>query len=217
MTFPLFLCALMRFDHQVWFGDGGIRQAFHITDRTILRPQFINRPEFNRFEWTGCHTDGLLSLRLEIHAEITFGHLPGLLVELWRAVRARPRAVAAADALISINAHNAVSRTLVHRRGRTVFSADWVCTVVTGNRERVGKHIVADAALPGWDEIPAIDFINATETTSDLKVVFIFARHLACLAARAARRVDIKTQLFVAHRCVMFKLTHALATSTSMV
>ncbi|SAF61097.1 Uncharacterised protein [Enterobacter cloacae] len=105
----------------------------------------------------------------------------------------------------------------MHRRGRTVFSADWVCTVVTGNRERVGKHIVADAALPGWDEIPAIDFINATETTSDLKVVFIFARHLACLAARAARRVDIKTQLFVAHRCVMFKLTHALATSTSMV
>jgi hypothetical protein len=51
--------------------------------------------------------------------------------------------------------------------------------VVTGNRERVGKHIVADAALPGGDEIPAVDFVHATETTSDLKVVFIFACHLA--------------------------------------
>lgn len=60
MAFALFLCTLMRFDHQIRFCDGRIRQAFHVTDRTILRPQFINRPEFNRFEWTGCHTDGLL-------------------------------------------------------------------------------------------------------------------------------------------------------------
>jgi hypothetical protein len=89
--------------------------------------------------------------------------------------------------------------------------------VVTGNRERVGKNVVANATLPGWDEIPAVDFVYATETTSDLKVVFVFARHLACLAARAAGRVNIETQLFIAHRRVVFKLTHALATSTSMV
>ena len=105
----------------------------------------------------------------------------------------------------------------MHRSGRTVFGADWVGTVVTGDRERVGKNVIADATLPGRDKAPAINFVHATETTSDLKVVFIFARYLTCFAARAARRVDIKTQLFVAYRCVMFKLTHALATSTSMV
>ncbi|EHN5990274.1 hypothetical protein K7964_000859 [Salmonella enterica] len=105
----------------------------------------------------------------------------------------------------------------MHGGGRAIFGADRVCAVVAGNGKRISKYVVADPALPGRNEISAVDFIHTAETTAYLKIVFVFAGHLAGFTAGAARGVDEKSQLFVAHRRVMCKLTHAFATSTSMV
>ena len=53
-----------------------------------------------------------------VDAQRALGHLLPLLVELAHAVRARPRAVLAADALVVVDQHDAVLRALVARTGR---------------------------------------------------------------------------------------------------
>lgn len=81
--------------------------------------------------------------------------------------------------------------------------------MVTGDREGISEYRVAHAPLTGLDKSAAIHLVYPTKASTHLKVMFVFAGHLAGFTARAARRIDEKSQLFIADCGELFiLLTH---------
>src|SRR5262249_21179333 len=122
-----------------------------------------------------------------VGAQRALGHLLALFVELARAVRTRPRAVLAADALVEVDQHEPVFLALVARAGRTGGYARRVLAVQARFREvdRVGERKFARF----------IGLHAVEEGAGRIGVVRALIRETACLAGRvpllAARHAGV--------------------------
>ncbi|EDU58482.1 hypothetical protein PROSTU_01657 [Providencia stuartii ATCC 25827] len=81
----------------------------------------------------------------------------------------------------------------MHCSCRTVAHTDRVFTVITGNRKRIGEHVINQCAVL-IAAIPAAGhFIHPTEAAADIKIIFVLARYLTRFTTGAAGGVNIKT------------------------
>ncbi|HKZ44833.1 MAG TPA: hypothetical protein VJZ78_07320 [Anaerolineales bacterium] len=102
------LCVFVRCDHNGGVGDGRTWQWFNGTDGTILGAQIGKFAEVEGAHGALVHAGGVDAFSEVIFAEGALGHNAFRFVELGSSVRAGPFAVAAADAFVSVDQHNAV-------------------------------------------------------------------------------------------------------------
>ncbi len=112
----------------------------------MLSAQFGNRLEIQRPQRAGLDADRLFPLGDALVTAIALGHMAFVGVVLWGAVRAGHMAVAAANAYLFVDHHKTVF-ALMHRAARTDLGAGRIFTVVTGDGEVIGKHVLLPDAV----------------------------------------------------------------------
>jgi hypothetical protein len=143
-------------------------------------------------------------------AEIALGHLLGLLMILGGAIGTGSFTETAANALVRINLHTAVSAAMMGLGG-TCLDAGWISTVVAGDRHIVGKYSgYPRAAL--LDPVTAVYLMDAPIVTPHLQVMPVLARHHAGLASGTYLRVNKESVLF-AHYDALVSTTRFITVS----
>src|SRR5690606_14984454 len=190
----------VRFNHNARLGEVRGRQWRDGRKLTVFFTQLVNRAEGQSAQRTGLHANRLFALCDAVVAAVALGHVAFGGVVLRRTVRAGHMAVAAADADILIHHHKPVV-TLVHCPARAHFGAGRVFTMVTGNRQVIGKDVLMPDAvilLP----VAARVFVDPAEADVRGQVFVILAGQLAGFAPGATAGIN-KKSILGCHRLLL--------------
>src|SRR5690606_2767439 len=157
----------------------------------ILFAQLRDRSEVQRAVGAPGHAGGLFTGIDQVGAERALRHHTAIFVELRRAVRAGPLAVAAADAFVRVDQHDTIVAALNGRR-RADIHAQRVFAMHARRRDIVGEDVVGKVLISVLDPLATGVFGHTTPHDADGQIVLILARDLAGFAAGAFREIDVK-------------------------
>lgn len=152
----------------------------------VLFFEFRDGSKLQRTHGACRHASRLLTIRPQFDARIAFNCLAKLFVIRRHAIRTRLHAVLTPDALRIIVLHGSIRVVNVHGPVRTRRHACGRFAMVA----RRGMMIYASVWI-----FPHLKVAHVPEQQTNAKVIFIFARDLACLASDTCRLIEVVTHL----------------------
>jgi hypothetical protein len=176
-------------------GNAGVWQRSGVRKRTILGLKFIQGTKVHGAVGARFHTCGSFTFVYQVKAHIAFGHYVLFFIELRRAIGACPRAIAAANAHVSIDQNNAII-ALGDGAGRADVHADGFGAVHASRGNGIGVHITRKHLSVLVDPLAAFVLEDSTPADTNGKAALVFAGNLTGFTARAFVDIDGKSKLF---------------------
>ncbi len=155
----------------------------------MFATQVLQGIELNSTHWAGFHTDRLSSHGDASKTTITLAHYLFLSVVLRGTIRTGHLTITTANAYILIHRHQPIFPPFVHGTGGTGRNTGGFFTVITGNRDVIGKNIrIPPFVLSG--PTPPFILINPSKIHTQWQIKKVLTGDPAGVATGTFVRID---------------------------